>query len=109
MTSFLNHGVYVIHSKSIAQHAVTLINPAWNRRSPLVVDRNLRAEYELERDFNKVTFFQVNNTMRSTETLILMLMGLAVVPKVYSQLCLADDVKKDIDFKYKSRNLYKGL
>lgn len=41
--------------------------------------------------------------------MLVALVGLAAVPYARSQLCLADDIKKNTEFKYKSRNLYKGL
>lgn len=47
--------------------------------------------------------------MRRFEFLLLALVGLLAVAKVNSQLCLADDIEKNIEFKYKARNLYKGL
>lgn len=41
--------------------------------------------------------------------LLVALVGLTAVPNVRSQLCLADDIQKNTEFKYKARNLYKGL
>lgn len=35
--------------------------------------------------------------------------ALASVPNVDSQLCLGEDVQKNTEYKYKARNLYKGL
>lgn len=32
-----------------------------------------------------------------------------IVPYVRSQLCLADDIKRNTEFKYRAKNLYKGL
>jgi serine protease inhibitor len=47
--------------------------------------------------------------MRILNCMLVALVGLAAVPDVRSQLCLADDIQKNTEFKYKSRNLYKGL
>lgn len=47
--------------------------------------------------------------MRVCTYLFVALVGLAAVPNVRSQLCLADDIQNDTEFKYKARNLYKGL
>lgn len=47
--------------------------------------------------------------MRVFTCLLVALIGLTVVPNVRSQLCLADDIQKNTEFKYKARNLYKGL
>lgn len=41
--------------------------------------------------------------------LLASLVAFASFPNVDSQLCLADDIQKNTEFKYKSRNLYKGL
>lgn len=34
---------------------------------------------------------------------------LAIIPFVRSQLCLADDIKQNTEYKYRAKNLYKGL
>jgi serine protease inhibitor len=34
---------------------------------------------------------------------------LIFLPATHSQLCLADDIKQNTEYKYKARNLYKGL
>lgn len=47
--------------------------------------------------------------MRAFCFLFVALIGVTVVPSVRSQFCLADDIQKDTEFKYKARNLYKGL
>lgn len=50
-----------------------------------------------------------NNIMRVFCCVLVTLVGLSAVPNVNSQLCLADDIQKNTEFKYKARNLYKGL
>jgi serine protease inhibitor len=47
--------------------------------------------------------------MRVFCCVLVTLVGLSAVPNVNSQLCLADDIQKNTEFKYKARNLYKGL
>lgn len=41
--------------------------------------------------------------------LVVTLVGLTTLPNVNSQQCLADDIQKNTEFRYKARNLYKGL
>lgn len=48
--------------------------------------------------------------MRITLVLLLVAYPIAVlIPSVRSQICLADDIKQNTEYKYKARNLYKGL
>lgn len=47
--------------------------------------------------------------MRVFCCVLVTLVGLSTVPNVNSQMCLADDIQKNTEFKYKSKNLYKGL
>lgn len=47
--------------------------------------------------------------MRTLDCMLVAMVGLATVHQARAQLCLADDIQKDTEFKYKSRNLYKGL
>lgn len=51
----------------------------------------------------------VSYIMRVFCCVLVTLVGLSAVPNVNSQLCLAEDIEKNTEFKYKSRNLYKGL
>lgn len=37
------------------------------------------------------------------------LVTFTLLPYARSQLCLADDIKSNTEYKYKARNLYKGL
>lgn len=46
--------------------------------------------------------------MRVFTCVLVTLVGLAAVPNVNSQ-CLSEDIQKNTEYKYKSRNLYKGL
>lgn len=46
--------------------------------------------------------------MRVFTCVLVTLVGLAAVPYVNSQ-CLSEDIQKNTEYKYKSRNLYKGL
>lgn len=47
--------------------------------------------------------------MRVLTCVVATLLCLASVSNVNSQLCLADDIQSNTEFKYKARNLYKGL
>lgn len=47
--------------------------------------------------------------MRVFSCLLVTLVGLTALPNASAQLCLADDIQKNTEFKYKARNLYKGL
>lgn len=47
--------------------------------------------------------------MKVFTCLVVALVGISAVPNVNSQICLADDIQKNTEFKYKARNLYKGL
>lgn len=47
--------------------------------------------------------------MKVFSYVLVVLVTLVVAPNVNSQQCLADDIQKNTDFKYKARNLYKGL
>jgi serine protease inhibitor len=40
---------------------------------------------------------------------LLALQSLTLLPYARAQLCLADDIKQNTEYKYKARNLYKGL
>lgn len=47
--------------------------------------------------------------MKGFEFVLLIVVAISAVPKVNSQICLAKDIEENTGFKYKSRNLYKGL
>lgn len=47
--------------------------------------------------------------MKVLSCLLVMLVGLAALPNTNGQLCLSEDIEKNTEFKYKARNLYKGL
>lgn len=46
--------------------------------------------------------------MKVLSCLLVMLVGLTALPNTSAQLCLAEDIEKNTEFKYKAR-LYKGL
>lgn len=47
--------------------------------------------------------------MRLFNCALLVLVTVASRSNVNSQVCLGDDIQKNTEFKYKARNLYKGL